>query len=176
MATGGACAGRAGANDRSRTAQAQAFVDSLQFRDGDIAIPGANAHLRTRSRFPLPRARTMHVACWKHLWGNPPDTSVLGMVVPRRTPPLLDEGLVGRRARPFQRGRLCFRRGCQHHRLRRHADPDAGIATAESQRVPHAGRLPGNPAGRAGPSRPTTTPANKKLLWAQGTLVRRWQR
>ena len=56
------------------------LVNALQFRDGDIAIPTANAHLRLDRDFrflgPDDARRVL-----EDLWGNPPDTSVLGMVV-----------------------------------------------------------------------------------------------
>lgn len=58
------------------------FVASLQFRDGEIAVPGAQARFRLGQEFRyLEQADARRVL--EQLWGNPPDESVLGMVVPR---------------------------------------------------------------------------------------------
>ena len=71
--------------------QAQALVASLQFRDGEIAIPGAQARFRLDQTFRyLDGADARKVL--EQLWGNPPDESVLGMVVPRGRGVLDDEG------------------------------------------------------------------------------------
>jgi uncharacterized membrane-anchored protein len=66
-------------------AQLKGFIDSLKFRSGDIAVPEAEAkfHLGTQFRY-LDKADARRVL--EELWGNPPDESILGMVVPTATP------------------------------------------------------------------------------------------
>lgn len=66
-------------------AQLKGFIDSLKFRSGDIAVPEAEAtfHLGTQYRY-LDKADARRVL--EELWGNPPDDSILGMVVPTATP------------------------------------------------------------------------------------------
>ena len=66
-------------------AQAKAFVDSLHFRSGEIAVPEAKAHFRLGSEFRYldkPDARRV----LEQFWHNPPDDSILGLVVPTATP------------------------------------------------------------------------------------------
>lgn len=66
-------------------AQAKQFVQSLQFRSGEIAVPQAQAHFRLGSEFRYldkPDARRV----LEEFWGNPPDDDVLGLVVPAATP------------------------------------------------------------------------------------------
>ena len=62
--------------------QAQALVASLQFRDGEVAVPGADARFRLGEGFRYLEAADARKVL-EQLWGNPPDDSVLGMVVPR---------------------------------------------------------------------------------------------
>src|SRR5688500_13701088 len=57
------------------------FVASLHFKDGEIAVPQAKAHFRLTPAFRyLEQADARRVL--EELWGNPPDESVLGMIVP----------------------------------------------------------------------------------------------
>lgn len=66
-------------------AKAKQFVQSLQFRSGEIAVPQAQAHFRLGSQFRYldkPDARRV----LEEFWGNPPDDDVLGLVVPAATP------------------------------------------------------------------------------------------
>ena len=66
-------------------AKLKAFVDSLHFRSGEIAVPEADAHFRLGSGFRYldkPDARKV----LEQLWGNPPDDDVLGLVVPTAQP------------------------------------------------------------------------------------------
>ncbi|MEP6634257.1 MAG: DUF2167 domain-containing protein [Luteimonas sp.] len=71
------------AQDQVKTKeQAQQVVDSLQFRNGEVAVPKAQAHFKLGEQFhylEAPDARKV----LEQLWGNPPDDTVLGMVVPR---------------------------------------------------------------------------------------------
>lgn len=64
------------------------FVASLHFHDGDIAVPGADAHFRLTPAFRYLEKTDAHRVL-EQMWGNPPDDSVLGMIVPAS--PGLDE-------------------------------------------------------------------------------------
>jgi uncharacterized membrane-anchored protein len=66
-------------------ANARQFVESLHFRSGEIAVPEAQAHFRLGGGFRYldkPDARRV----LEQFWGNPPDDSVLGLVVPTSAP------------------------------------------------------------------------------------------
>lgn len=74
----------------SGQAAAEQLVNSLGFRDGEIALPQAEAHFRLNPDFRyLEQADARKVL--EQLWGNPPDDTVLGMIVPAK-PSLLDDG------------------------------------------------------------------------------------
>ncbi|QDQ74076.1 DUF2167 domain-containing protein [Pseudoluteimonas lycopersici] len=77
--------GMAWAQDNNEDAKAAQLVSSLHFRQGDVALAQADAHLNLGSQFRFldtPDARKV----LEDLWGNPPDDSVLGMVVPTSVP------------------------------------------------------------------------------------------
>lgn len=58
-----------------------AFIASLQFQQGEVAVPEANARLRLTEGFRyLGKADARRVL--EEFWGNPPDDTVLGMLVP----------------------------------------------------------------------------------------------
>ena len=58
------------------------FEQSLQFRSGQIEVPEARAHFNLNDEFRyLDKADARRVL--EDMWGNPPDDSVLGMIVPR---------------------------------------------------------------------------------------------
>lgn len=77
------------ADEAAALAAAQQMVDGLGYRTGEIAIPAAKATLRVKDGFRyLDAADTRRVL--EDLWGNPPDESVLGMLVPT-SPGLLDD-------------------------------------------------------------------------------------
>lgn len=64
---------------------AQAFIDSLAFRNGEIAVPEAHARLKLGEGFRyLEKADARRVL--EDFWGNPADDSVLGMLVPTADP------------------------------------------------------------------------------------------
>lgn len=68
---------------------AQQFVDSLDYRHGTITVAPAKAHFNLGDEFRyLDQAQARQVL--EDLWGNPPDESVLGMIVPR-SPALTDD-------------------------------------------------------------------------------------
>jgi uncharacterized membrane-anchored protein len=66
-------------------AQLKSFIASLKFRSGDVAVPEAEAkfHLGSQFRY-LEKADANRVL--EQLWGNPPDDTVLGMIVPTAAP------------------------------------------------------------------------------------------
>lgn len=69
----------------------QQFMASLHWRDGEIAVPQAQARFRLGQDFRyLEQADARRVL--EDLWGNPPDESVLGLVVPRGRGVLDDSG------------------------------------------------------------------------------------
>lgn len=66
------------------------FLQSLQFRSGAIEVPQAKARFNLDADFRyLDQADARRVL--EDMWGNPPDESVLGMIVPR-SPGLADDG------------------------------------------------------------------------------------
>lgn len=72
-------------------AAARELVAGFQWRDGQVAIDDAKAHLRLDGNFRfLPPADARAVL--EQLWGNPPDDSVLGMIVPKGRGVLDDSG------------------------------------------------------------------------------------
>lgn len=71
--------------------QAQALVASLKFRDGEVAVPGAEARFRLDQNFRYLEAADARKVL-EQLWGNPPDDSVLGLVVPRGRGVLDEQG------------------------------------------------------------------------------------
>lgn len=83
LAATGAAFAQESADDGA--ARAKAFVDSLHFRSGEIAIPEAKAHFRLGTEFRyLDKTDARRVL--EEFWRNPPDDSVLGLVVPTATP------------------------------------------------------------------------------------------
>lgn len=64
--------------------EAQAFLKKLDFKEGEVDIAAADATLRLGPQFRyLEKADARRVL--EDLWGNPPDDSVLGLVVPAKT-------------------------------------------------------------------------------------------
>ena len=78
-------AGNAAAQDDANRKAAQQLIDSLQFQSGTINVAGAHATLNLNSQFRFldaPNAQRV----LSDLWGNPPDSDVLGMLVPVAAP------------------------------------------------------------------------------------------
>lgn len=74
--------GSAQAQDGDQDAQMQAFLASLNFRSGAVQVPEANATLSVTEGFRyLGQADARRVL--EDFWGNPPDETVLGMLVPQ---------------------------------------------------------------------------------------------
>ena len=72
-------------------AKLKAFIDSLHFRSGDIVVQEAKARFHLGSQFRyLEKTDARRVL--EEYWGNPPDDSVLGMVVPTAAPLGSDRG------------------------------------------------------------------------------------
>lgn len=77
--------GLAMAQDENGDAEAAKLVAALHYRQGEVALAQADAHLALGPQFRFldtPDARKV----LEDLWGNPPDESVLGMVVPAAVP------------------------------------------------------------------------------------------
>ncbi len=69
---------------------AEQFIKSLDFHSGRIDVPEAKAHFNLGSEFQfLEKGDARRVL--EDMWGNPPNDSVLGLIVPR-TPTLTEEG------------------------------------------------------------------------------------
>lgn len=69
---------------------AEQFVAGLQFKEGDITVPKAHARFQLTPDFRyLEQADARRVL--EDLWGNPPDESVLGLIVPRKPDLLTDD-------------------------------------------------------------------------------------
>lgn len=69
------------AQETGQQMTAEQFVASLHFKKGEIAVPEAKAHFRLSPAFRyLDKDDTRRVL--EDMWGNPPDDSVLGMIVP----------------------------------------------------------------------------------------------
>jgi uncharacterized membrane-anchored protein len=62
--------------------QARQIVSTLHWRDGEVAVPGTQARLRLGDGFRYLEAADARKVL-EQVWGNPPDHSVLGMVVPK---------------------------------------------------------------------------------------------
>jgi uncharacterized membrane-anchored protein len=61
------------------------FLESLQYRDGLVTLPQAQASLTLNDRFRFLGHEDAR-AVLEDYWGNPEDTSVLGLLVPKAEP------------------------------------------------------------------------------------------
>ncbi|MEP6940102.1 MAG: DUF2167 domain-containing protein [Rudaea sp.] len=61
--------------------EVQKFMDSLHFKSGKVAVPKAGATLNLTPDFHFLDAHDAQRVL-EQLWGNPPDSEVLGMLVP----------------------------------------------------------------------------------------------
>jgi uncharacterized membrane-anchored protein len=71
------------AADSAQTAQQ--FIESLHFETGTVTIAKANASLKLTPDFRFLAAHDAQRVL-EQLWGNPPDSDVLGLLVPTSTP------------------------------------------------------------------------------------------
>jgi uncharacterized membrane-anchored protein len=75
-------------DDSQATARLQAFLDSLHPQTGTVSIATAKASLRLTPGYAfLPAQEAQRVL--SGLWNNPPDKSVLGMILPSANPRVL---------------------------------------------------------------------------------------
>jgi uncharacterized membrane-anchored protein len=66
-------------------AQAKALLDSLQYKTGAVVVNEAKAHFALKPGFRyLEQSDARKVL--EQYWGNPPDESVLGLIVPEKDP------------------------------------------------------------------------------------------
>ena len=75
----------------SQEQAARAIVSSFQWRDGQVAIDQAKARFNLNGDFRYLGAADARKVL-EQLWGNPPDDSVLGMIVPKGRGVLDDTG------------------------------------------------------------------------------------
>ena len=81
---------QAGDQQASEGMTYEQFMQSLHFRSGLVEIPQAKAHFNLDSQFRfLDQTDARRVL--EDMWGNPPDESVLGLIVPR-SPELGEDG------------------------------------------------------------------------------------
>lgn len=86
----GVCVAPLAAQEEPATGVPEALLDTLKFRGGDIAVPAAHASFHLDDKFQyLEQADARRVL--EGMWGNPPDESVLGLIVPKK-PGLLEDG------------------------------------------------------------------------------------
>jgi len=69
-------------DEASQKAAVEAFIAGLDFKNGAVTVDGANATLKLDEGFRYLGAADAQKVL-EQLWGNPPDDSVLGLVVPK---------------------------------------------------------------------------------------------
>ena len=85
VAFAAALLGHAAAADEAADAKVKQFLDGLHFQSGTVNVSGAHATLALTPEFRyLDAADAQKVLT--QLWNNPPDTEVLGMLVPTAAP------------------------------------------------------------------------------------------
>ena len=145
-----------------RLAQARQLVASLHFQQGDIAVPGANAHFNLGPEFRfLDTADARKVL--EQLWRNPPDNDVLGMVVPAATS-LIDEHAWAVVVTRTDEGHVADADAEKTDYTQMLKDMQQGIADANPERQ-KAGYSAMTLVGWAAP--PRYDAASKKLYWAR---------
>jgi len=73
------------AQDADQEAKAQAFLDSLQYKTGSVSVAEAKAHLDIKPGFRYLEKQDARKVL-EDYWGNPPDESTLGLIVPDDAP------------------------------------------------------------------------------------------
>jgi uncharacterized membrane-anchored protein len=68
-----------------REAQAKALLASLQYQTGSVAMSEANARIDLQPGFRFLQRQDARKVLEEY-WGNPPDESVLGLIVPENAP------------------------------------------------------------------------------------------
>ena len=84
-----ACAGAAHAQDAGVSAEVKAFLAALKFQSGTVTVPDAHATLKLAPEYRYLGADDAQKVL-QQLWGNPPDSDVLGMLLPGGQESLLD--------------------------------------------------------------------------------------
>ncbi len=68
---------------QGENAQLKKFIDSLNFQTGDVKIGPAKAIIHATSDYRMLGAKDAQRVL-EELWGNPPDSEILGMIVPKK--------------------------------------------------------------------------------------------
>jgi len=145
-----------------RLARARAFLASLNFQQGDIVVPGTDAHFNLGPEFRfLDKADTRKVL--EQLWRNPPDDKVLGMVVPASTS-LIDDHAWAVVVTRTDEGHVADADAEKTDYAQMLKDMQQGIADENPERV-KAGYSAMTLVGWAAP--PHYDAASKKLYWAR---------
>ena len=71
--------------DEAASSKVQQFIDGLHFQTGTVNVSGAHATLTLTPQFRYLGAADAQSVLTR-LWGNPPDSGVLGMLVPTAAP------------------------------------------------------------------------------------------
>jgi len=66
-------------------AKEKAFLESLQYKTGSVAVSQAKAHLDLKPGFRYLEQQDARKVL-EDYWGNPPDESVLGLIIPENAP------------------------------------------------------------------------------------------
>lgn len=90
MAAALACAGTAHAQALAERADVKAFLEGLHFQSGTVTVSEAHATLKLAPKYRYLGAADAQKVL-EHLWGNPPDADVLGMLLPGGEQSLVDE-------------------------------------------------------------------------------------
>ena len=85
-----AFAGTLHADDEAPSAEMQQFLSKLTFQSGTIAVPQAGATLKLVPEYRYLGAKDAQRVL-ENLWGNPPDSDVLGMILPNGEKSLTSE-------------------------------------------------------------------------------------
>ncbi len=111
-----------GVRGRNFRRDVQKFLDSLHYRTGSVDVKGGHSTLKLTDDFRYLEARDAQRVL--QAWGNPPDESVLGMILPANLSPLdkqswaVVDHVLRRRPR--------LRRRCREDGLREIAQGHAG--------------------------------------------------
>ena len=145
-----------------RVAQARHLLASLNYQQGNIAVPAANAHFNLGPEFRyLDKGDTRKVL--EQLWHNPPDQDVLGMVVPT-TVPLSSEHAWAVVITRTDEGHVADADAQKTDYAQMLKDLQQGVAEANTERK-KAGYSEMTLVGWAAP--PHYDAATKKLYWAR---------
>ncbi|HTA66552.1 MAG TPA: DUF2167 domain-containing protein [Xanthomonadaceae bacterium] len=148
--------------ENPRLANARAFLASLHYRQGDIAVPGANAHFNLGPDFRF-LDQTDARKVLEQLWRNPPNDTVLGLIVPATTS-LIDDHAWAVVVTRTDEGHVSDADAQKTDYTQMLKDMQQGIADANPERQ-KAGYSAMTLVGWAEP--PHYDEASKKLYWAR---------